>query len=276
MTKDLEKGFTLIELVVFVAIFSVAAIFLVSILITVTRTQLRQSSVNELNAQIAFISNTIQRLVRESSQIANEPAGVASTTLILRRASSTFDTTKIFVDPGMTAIYLQEVDQNGVTSTTVPLTNSKVKVTNFSVTKYQTPSGVAIAQIDFTLDYNTTNPQARISRSWRGAITRVSAATFDSGLVPTSDGTLNLGSGALHWSSGFFSNDVFITNGKLAVGSYGSIPSGMRIYSAGNIGFPTSSVGILMKSPNGSCYRLGVLDSGAVTTTPLSAASCAQ
>lgn len=273
MRKDLKKGFTIIELVVFVAIFTVTAIFLVSILTTVTRTQLRQSSVNEVNGQIAFVSNTIQRLVRESSLIANEP-GVASTTLVLRRSSSTLDTTKIFVDPGMTAIYLQEIDQNGVTSTTMPLTSDKVKVTNFSATKYQTPGGAAIAQVDFTLDYNTVNPQARISRSWRGAITRVSAATFDSALVPTADGTLNVGAVASKWNFGYFSNDVSIVNGKLIVGNYTSIPSGMRIFSAGDIGFPSSTQGVVLKAPNGACFRIGVSNTGAITTTTV--AVCPQ
>lgn len=270
MKKDLKKGFTIIELVVFVAIFTVTAIFMVSILTTVTRTQLRQSSVNEVNGQIAFIANTIQRLVRESSLIANEPAGVASTTLVLRRSSSTLDTTKIFVDPGMTAIYLQEIDQNGVTSTTVPLTSDKVRVTNFSATKYQTPGGAAIAQVDFTLDYNTANPQARISRSWRGAITRVSAATFDSSLVPS--GTWDIGVATSRWNSGYFANDLSIANGKLVIGACTS-PSGMRACFVGDLGFSTSSVGVILKSPGGTCFRLGVSNTGAITTTT---ATCAQ
>ncbi len=268
----------MIEFVVFVAIFAVTAIFMVSILTTVTRTQLRQSSVNEVNGQIAFVSNTIQRLVRESSLIANND-GVASTTLVLRRSSSALDTTKIFVDSGMTAIYLQEIDQNGVTSTTVPLTSDKVKVTNFSATKYQTPGGAAIAQVDFTLDYNTVNPAARISRSWRGAITRVSAATFDSGLIPTSDGTLNLGSAVTKWNNGYFSNDVSIKNGNLIVGTplVIPLPTTVRVFSAGDVGFATSTRGIILWTPDGTkCFRIGVSNTGALTTTTLIGPACPQ
>lgn len=259
---------------VFVGIFAVASLFLVGILTTVTRTQLQQASGNEVGAQVAFVANTIQRLVRESSLIANEPAGEATSSLILRKSLSTADTTKVFVDPGMNAIYLQEIDQNGTTSTTVPLTDGKVKVSSFQVTKYQVPGGLAAVQVDITLDANTTNPKAQVSRSWRGAITRVSAATFDSALLPTSDSSLNLGATGQKWNYGYFANDLTVQNGRLILGTPAlPPPAGMRIFVAGNVGFSSSSYGIILKSANGSCWRVGIDNVGKLTTTT---ATCAQ
>lgn len=271
--KNLRSGFTIIELMTFVGIFAIAALFLVGILTTVTRTQLRQASGNEVAGQVTFVANTIQRLVRESSLIVNEPAGVASTTLILRKSSSTVDTTKIYADASMNAIYLQEIDQNGTTSTTVPLTDGKVKVGAFQVTKYQTPGGLATVQVDITLDANTANPKAKASRSWRGAITRVSAATFDSALLPTTNGTLNIGATGQRWNFGYFERDLTIQNGILNVGNVASVPSGMRIVSAGDMGFSSSSYGVILKSPSGSCWRVGISNVGQLTTT---SATCAQ
>lgn len=263
----------MVELMAFVGIFAVASLFLVGILTTVTRTQLQQASGNEVGAQVAFVAGTIQRLVRESSLIANEPAGVATSSLILRKSLSTADTTKIFVDSGMNAIYLQEIDQNGTTSTTVPLTDGKVRVSSFQVTKYQMPGGLAAAQVDITLEANTTNPKAQVSRSWRGAITRVSAATFDSTLLPTSDASLNLGATGQKWNYGYFDKDVTIQNGRLILGTFSSIPAGMKVAAAGDIGFSSNLYGVILKSPGGTCWRVGIDNVGKLTTTT---ATCAN
>lgn len=268
----LRNGFTMVELMAFIGIFAVAALFLVGILTTVTRTQLQQASGNEVGAQVTFVANTIQRLVRESSMIVNDPAGVATTTLILRKSLSTADITKIFVDSGMNTIYIQEIDQNGTTSTTAPLTDGKVKVSAFQVTKYQAPNGLTAVQVDITLDANTINPKAKVSRSWRGAITRVSAATFDSTLLPTVDGSLNLGATGQKWNQGYFAGDVTIQNGRLILGSVTPV-SGMRIAVAGDIGFSSSSYGVILKSSSGSCWRVGIDNVGKLTTTT---ATCAN
>lgn len=272
--KRSRSGFTLVELMTFIGIFTVASLFLVGILTTVTRTQLQQASGNEVAGQVMFVANTIQRLVRESSLIENDPPGVASTTLRLRKSLSTADKTIIYTDAGMSALYLQEVDQDGVTSTTVPLTDSKVKIGSFQVVKYEMPNGSIAVQVDFTLDTNTTNPKAKASRGWSGIISRVSAATFDTSLLPKTDGTLNFGGAGAKWNQGYFANTVTVQNGNLIVGSPVSVPSGMRIFAGGDIGFPSSSYGVVLKSPNGlSCWRVGISNVGQLTTT---SATCAQ
>lgn len=266
-----RSGFTLAEMVVFIAIFAASAVFLVGILTTVTRTQVRQAANTEVGDQVDFVARTIQQLVRQSSVVMNDP-GIASTTLILRLASSTIGTAKIYADPGNTAIYLQEVNDSTGASTTVPLTSNKVKVNTFSVTRFQNPGGPAIVQVDLTLDYNTTNPQAVVSRSWHSAISRISAASFDSTILPTA-GSLNIGqSGSPTWMNAYFSGDVSITSGKLGVGIAPSAQPNVRVKSSGDIGLSTSTYGLLLMAPNGtSCYRLTVTNTGALAT---SSATC--
>jgi prepilin-type N-terminal cleavage/methylation domain-containing protein len=258
-----RDGFTLVELLIYVAIFGVSAVFLVSILTSVTRTQVRQVSGNEVNQQLSFVASTIQRLVRNSSLIANE-AGVSSTTLVLRMASSTLDPTFIYVDASSTAIYLQEG-----TSTPIRLTDEKVAVGNFSVTKKEPSGGLAVVHVDLTLDYQTTVESSRASRTWSGAIARISAATFDSSILPNAAGSLDIGSASLNWASAYFSGNVTIgTNGQLGVGGSPSALSTTKILSTnGDIGFSTSTYGLILKSSNGTCYRLGVTNAGALSTS---------
>ncbi len=203
-----EYGFTLVELILYVAIFGVAAVFLVGALLAITRIQLKQSSVNEVNAQLIFAANTVQRLVREASLIENE-TGKASSTLVLRMSPSTADRVKIYVNPADSELYLETVAEGQVSGVPVPITNDRVRVGNFSVTKYQNEGGFAVVQIDLALDSGTANPQAAVSRTWRGAVSRVSAATFDSDLLPGPGVTgRTIGTSASPWDR------VFVDDGS--------------------------------------------------------------
>lgn len=257
-----DSGFTLIEILIYAVIFSVSAVFLVNILTSITQTQVRQTSVNDVNQQIAFVSNTIQRLVRDSSLIQND-VGIASTTLVLRMSSSSIDQTLVYTDASSTAIYLKQVGTDG-TSTTLALTDDKVTIGNFSVTKFEVPGGQAVVQVDLTLNYNTGVSRAKVARTWRGAVSRISAATFDSSLAPSGT-TLDLGSQTAFW------RDAYIS-GNLQLGPSGgySTLSGtdVRMKSTVNLAVAAAGGGLIVKTPDGlNCYLISVTNAGAVTST---------
>lgn len=248
-----RSGFTLVELLIYAAIFSVSAAFLVGILTTVTQTQLKQASTNEVGQQVSFVAETIQRLVRESSVIENE-AGVASTTLVLRMSSSSLDPTLIYADASSTGIYIQQG-----TSTPMLLTNDKVAVSRFLVTKIDNPGGHAIAQVDLTL--TSIVGSTPVSQSWNSAIARVSAAAFDSSIWPSGAGQ-SLGLSANPWQNGFFSG--FLTVGTTTQHSALGV-------SGGDVVTTDAGSGIIVRTPNGSaCYRIGVANTGVATTTAVS------
>ena len=247
-----SSGFTLVEVLVYAIIFSISAVFLVGILIAVTRTQLSQTSVNEVNQQLSFVTNTIQRLVRDASVIEND-AGVSSSTLVLRMASSTADPTRIYSSSSV--LYLAEG-----TAVPVALTNEKVSVSNFSINKLQNEGGFAIVQIDLTIEYNTTNPQLESARTWRSAVSRISAATFDYSVVPGTNNIYDLGNASYKWKDAYFS-------GGVAIGA-SSIPAGYQlILSANDLALQGAGKGVVLKSSGGSCFRVGVSDSGGIATT---------
>ncbi|MBI5732917.1 type II secretion system protein [Candidatus Jorgensenbacteria bacterium] len=291
------NGFTLVEMLIYVGIFAVSAVFLVGILTVATRTELKRISSNEVNQQLTFAASTIQRLVRESSLIENG-VGVSSSTLVLRMKSSGMDPTKVYVSSSM--LYIRQ----GAGLPTA-LTSDKVSVSQFFVTKYENPGNLAVVQVDLTLDYATANPQAKNSQTWRSAISRVSAATFDDNIVPGGSSyyigqttgqtwqNVYVGTGSAAAPSYTFGGDPDVgfysggagtnifglsTDGiqRLAINASGTITVGpnSKIKSLSDIVITTSTSGFVVSNSAGSCYRIGVSSTGTVIATAVAVSNC--
>ena len=261
--RNERSGFTLVELLLYAIIFSVSAIFLVNILTSITQTEVRQNSANNVSQQVSFVADTIQRLVRQASLVEN-PAGVASTSLSLRMTATSSDRVVIYTDASSTGVFLTQTDSNGVAST-IALTDSNVTVGNFTVTKSETAGGPAVVGVNLTLNYNTTVDRAKVSRSWYGAISRISAATFDSNLVPNSSNAYDLGGSGANWKDGYFAGNVNVA-GKIGLGGASIVGTLSALKSAGDVGFSTSSAGVVLVSPGGTCYRISVGNTGTLST----------
>lgn len=226
--KNRKKGFTLVEILIYVAVFTVSSIFLVGILTIIIRTQVRQSTLNEVNSQLSFAVHTIQQAIQSASSIENN-TGVASNTLTLRTQLSTEDKIKIYTDPSDKILYIETIPDGSMNGSRVAITNARVQVSNFSVTRHENDGGIAVMQIDLMIDSTGTNPQSVISRVWRGAVSRVSAATFDSNILPTG-GSLTLGaSGSPTWDR------LYLGDGSAGTPSFtfGS-DSGLGFFRSGN------------------------------------------
>jgi hypothetical protein len=90
------------------------------------------------------------------------------------------------------------------------------------------------------------------------AITKISAATFDSGIFPNTNNAYDIGSAAYYWK------DVYI-NGGIGLGT--APVSAVKIKSAGDLGFASSSAGIIFVAPGGSCFKLYLSNGGGIATT---------
>ena len=235
MNKN-KRGFTLLEVLIYVTIFAIVLGFLSVILITTTRVEMRESAATEVTQQSSYVVQTIQRLVRESSQIES----AISSDLVLRMATASKDKTTISLSGGK--IYLQE----GSGGTSKPLTSDKVTVNSLSFQKFSNPPGKDVVEINITMTFNSSNPQFAISKTLSSAIARASAATFDSDLLPS--GTQSVGQAGTRWSEGSFSSNV---------------------RSGGDFYADTIGKGLILRSPNGACWRLTVTSTGALITTNL-------
>lgn len=251
-----KKGFSLIELTIYIAIFTVSAIFLVAILTTITKIQTREGSAGEVNRQIGFVGDTLKRMV-QSSSLVDMTFGTPTSTLRLRMATSTNDPTLMYLSG--TAVYLRQGSANPIA-----LTDSDVIVDTFLVTPYQNPGGTTIVQLDLSMTYNATNPAARLTRSLETSVARVSAAQFDSSVYPSSGGTLDLGTATYQWRNGYFSGTLDV-DGQTTMGT--GVGGATVLKSYGNVGFSTSTYGIIFVTPSGSCLLMTLTNAGAVATS---------
>ena len=221
-----RRGFTLVELLIYSAILTIVGGVLTGVLVTSVRTQNKDTKSNEVAQQLDFVLSTAQRLVRESSLIDTAYEGSATgtacsqyCTIRLRIEDSSRD--PIIIRSNAGGVYLKEGS-----SEEVPLTTNEIVVNNFKFSKFEVAGGHASVQLDATFSSNTSNPQLAVTKSLQSAISRVSAATFDSDLIPNVDNSFDLGqtSPDVRWKNLFLSNDLVtggntIINGTLGIGT---------------------------------------------------------
>ncbi len=247
-------GFTLIELLIAMAIFSIVIVFFITMFLTITRIQVRQSSLAEVNGQSTFLLQEMQYYIEQASLI-DMPLDTPTTTLKLRMPGVAVDPTVITVNGG--TIYLQQAS-----GSLQALSSNKVAVSNLTFTKHANAPGHDSVSIAFTVAYNTGNIQQLFSEMLQTSVAQVSAATFDSDLLPSSTWNNNLGLAGQLWKSIngllYFSSD----GTKLGIGAGSNPPSqtldvngGVRINSSGApAGYPncaSSLRGTLWVYPGG-------------------------
>ncbi len=252
-----NKGFTLVELALYAAMFAVASVAFIAILVSVTKVQVRQSAVAEVNQQSQFLLQNIQRYV-ESSSLVEMAQDAVTSTLRLRMSSSTFDPTLIYLSGG--TIYLQEAG-----GAPQALTSGKVNVTNMSFIKRANSSGKDSVNVSFTMEYNAPNTQQRFSQALNISVARVSAATFDSSIIPSTSNTYKLGVASGDWQS---INDTIYFNGS-NVGIGINPPSAKLQVNGGDIYVDTTAKGLILRDSVGGCWRITVNSSGTISSASL-------
>src|SRR4051812_32890867 len=128
----MRRGFSLIELLLYSAIFSVVVIGFITIFVGITAVQTQQTSSGEVEAQSQFVLQQIQYYIQQSSLI-DIPTDTPTSTLVLRMANVSLDPTYITLSSG--TVYLQQ------SSTSIPyaLTNNSVSVSSLTFTKRTNP-----------------------------------------------------------------------------------------------------------------------------------------
>ncbi len=249
-----RQGFTVLELIVFVAIFSFTIVGFISILVSITKVQVKQGSSAEVSQQSQYVLQTLQYYVERSSLIEAE-ANTASSSIKLRMSTDAEDPTLIYSSG--TTVYIKVG-----TGPVLPLTSNRVAVSNMTFTKKANGPAKDSVSIGFTISYNTQNFQQQFSQAFSSAVMRVNAATFDSNVNPNG-ANLKLGDTGAVWKS---INDAIYFNGQ-DVGISISSPAKRLHVAGGDAYISDAGSGIILKSPSGSCFKLAVTDGGAATTT---------
>lgn len=140
-----QKGFTLIELVIYMGLMSIVVGLFAAILVTIVRIQTQQTSSRQVASELNFVLNTISRDVRSSQALS-----IATSTLTITTSEASTTPTIITIEDGAIA----KKEGSNATST---LTTSRVIADELTFTELANGSSQAV-QIILTLSFNTENP----------------------------------------------------------------------------------------------------------------------
>ncbi len=245
-----KRGFSLIEFLIYIAIFSVIAGLMTGILTMVLKVNQKESASAEATSQLNFVTQTIGRLVRESSNI-EIATSTATSTLKLRMkdsagiVSTDRDPVIIWLDESLKIIKMSE--GTGDNKRTGELTNNRVIADKLEFKKFSQYPGHDTVSIDIQLTYNSNNPNSRITRSLQSAIARVSAATFDSDIIPGSSYDFSLGQNGSPWKR------IYMADGLPDSPSYTFSDTGLGMFANSSaLGFSTAGSQKMTITANGN------------------------
>ena len=249
-----RRGFTIIEILIFSALFSVMAISFVAALVSTIQVQTKQVATAEVNQQSQLLLDAIQYYVQLASLV-ELPADTATTTLKLRVSSSTID--PIYIYASGTVAYLKQTDSG----TPQPLTSDKVNVSNLTFTKRANTPGHDLVSVAFTVAYNSSSVLQSFLQNLSISVARVGAVTFDSNVLPSVTNTYNLGVTSQIWQS--INSTIYFSGSNVGIGTsnpnYGLDVNGtMRVSATSTF---SGNVGIGTDSPSSSLTVAGVIRS---------------
>lgn len=230
-----QKGFTLVELLIYSVIFAGVSLTLIYFLTVFFRVSGYQASSSEVANQANFILGKIQNEITASSLVIVNDTATSSITydetddalnqphshLVLKAQTEASggagdNASPVLIYKDGTNAMLKRGSQAEVT-----LNNASVTVTNLSFTKVSTPPGKDTVIVGLTLEYQSVNAAERISRDFTLGISRAQAASFDSYLNPNADNQYDIGTIGKKWKSLLLSGGAAI-DGSLSLTTAGT------------------------------------------------------
>lgn len=147
-----QKGFTLVEVLVYAGLTSILIGLFAGILITITRIQGQQSASTNISGEMNFLLSSIKRRINDATSV----VVTSSSSIDLITNSFPATTTKIFLLN--TAILL---DENANPS---PLSSDRITIDDLQFVTLSTASSIAI-QVIITASNSTGNPQNALTRT---------------------------------------------------------------------------------------------------------------
>ena len=190
-----RNGFTLIETLIYIGIFSVVAVSLTGILWNTLSVNSNQQAANEVDENLRYVLSVLDEKVRSSTAIDS----AASSTLVLKNSS--YANTTFSVADGV--LYLKEGS-----ASPVAVTSNKVKVDALTFTKIDMTGAKGGVAINIVLSYNSSDPKMAFSKNLISTVNRAAAITFDSDILPNTNNLYSIGASNPRWKNGYFSGDV--------------------------------------------------------------------
>lgn len=146
------EGYTLIELLLYIAVVGLLLGGLMTFFVMAGSVRVKSQSVMEVDQQGLFVIDTVTQAIRSADSVSAPVNGTSGTSLTLASTTPALNPTTVSLSG--TAIHLKEG-----TAAALPLTNSRVAVTNFSIKNLGRSGTPGSIQISFTL--STVNNSGR-------------------------------------------------------------------------------------------------------------------
>ncbi len=157
-----QRGFTLIELLLYVAMLGILLSAVAAFFITTVDARVKNQSITEVNEQGSLVMDQLTHIIRNATSITSPAAGASS-------AGFNAVVPTVNLSPTILSLASGTLQLKEGTGTAIPLTNSKVQVTNLTVANLTRPSTSPILQISFTL--TRVNPVSLNSYSYTQTFT---------------------------------------------------------------------------------------------------------
>jgi prepilin-type N-terminal cleavage/methylation domain-containing protein len=142
----MKRGFTLVELIIYIAILSVVLLGIVSTMYLVFSARSKAYAVNEVEEQGALIMESMARTIRSADAI-NSPAIASSSSTL---SVATYDLTK---NPTVFDLNANQIRIKEGAASAVVLNNSRLTVSNLLFTNVSRSGTAGVIKIEFTLSY---------------------------------------------------------------------------------------------------------------------------
>ena len=162
-----KKGFTLVEMVLYVSLCSIILLALSTFLSYLLASRVRSQSISEVNQQGFQVMHMMTQTIRNGRSITTPSLGTASSTLSIITANALLNPTVFTTASGTMKI------KEG-SSSYVPLTNKRVTVSNVLFENVSSASSTEkIIRISFTVDYLNLSGRSEYSytKTFKGSAT---------------------------------------------------------------------------------------------------------
>ncbi len=159
-----KRGFSLFELLVYIAVLSIIVVVISNILISLSRSNGQSQARSEVNSAIRFAEELLQQDIKNASAVAVPASGNSSSTLDLTRNG-----VNIIYDLSSGVLRRTE---GGVVS---PITNSNIVVNTLNFTRIENTNAVfsttnVSIKVNMTFSYNSTSPDWSYSTSLENTV----------------------------------------------------------------------------------------------------------
>lgn len=153
-----RSSFTLIELILYLGIFSGVLLLISSFLILILQARIQYTVISEVEEQGQFLMSTLIETIQSSEIILNPQTGLADVLLSLDSWDDLETPTNFFLSEGV--LYLSEG-----ANPALPLHAENVVLTNIQFTNLSSELASGSIQIEFTLSYSSNSSWSQYSYS---------------------------------------------------------------------------------------------------------------